>query len=173
MAPLLKTCFQTHVRICKNLKISTHFWKLISWDCDIEHFVVCQVQSKGLPNFGFLRNCQDIFQCVIWRVLGKTGISIEVGRFQYSPLSIDGKIDETQSDCNLHINDDLGQIDNRYVVILGIGINIYPWYRECVSTGAAGAQTCRSLGNHLLHPQILRLLVLCAPADFEAQSSLL
>ena len=151
---------KTHVRICKNLKISTHFWKLISWDCDIEHFVVCRVQSKGLPNFGILRNCQDIFQCVIWRVLGKTGISIEVGRFQYSPLSIDGKIDETQSDCNLHINDDLGQIDNRYVVILGIGINIYPWYRECVSTGAAGAQTCRSLGNHLLHPQILRFLVL-------------
>ena len=168
MAPLLKTCFQTHVRICKNLKISTHFWKLISWDCDIEHFVVCQVQSKWLPNFGFLWNCQDIFQCVIWRVLGKTGISIEVGRFQYSPLSIDGKKDETQSDCNLHINDDLGQIDNRYVVILGIGINIY----ECVSTGAAGAQTCRSLGNHLLHPQILRLWLLLAPTDFEAQSPL-
>ena len=52
----------------------------------------------------------------------KTGISIEVGRLQYSPLSIDGKIDERQSDCNLHINDDLGQIDNRYVVILGISI---------------------------------------------------
>ena len=27
-------------------------------------------------------------------------------------------------------------------------------------TGAAGAQTCRSLGHHLLHPKILRLLVL-------------
>ena len=36
--------------------------------------------------------------------------------------------------------------------------------RECVSTGAAGAQTRRSLGHHLLHPLILRLLVLCAPA---------
>ena len=45
--------------------------------------------------------------------------------------------------------------------------------RECVSTGAAGAHTRRSLGHHLLHPLILRLLVLCAPADFEAQSSLL
>ena len=45
--------------------------------------------------------------------------------------------------------------------------------RECVSTGAAGAQTRISLGRHLLHPLILRLLVLCAPADFEAQSSLL
>ena len=45
--------------------------------------------------------------------------------------------------------------------------------RECVSTGAAGAQTRRSLGHHLLHPLILGLLVLCAPADFEAQSSLL
>ena len=33
-----------------------------------------------------------------------------------------------------------------------------------VSTGAAGAQTRRSLGHHLLHPLILRLLVLCAPA---------
>ena len=46
-------------------------------------------------------------------------------------------------------------------------------HRECVSTGAAGAQTRRSLGHHLLHPLILRLLVLCAPVDFEAQSSLL
>ena len=33
--------------------------------------------------------------------------------------------------------------------------------RECVS---AGARTRRSLGNHLLHPLILRLLVLCASA---------
>ena len=33
--------------------------------------------------------------------------------------------------------------------------------RECVSTGAAGAQ---SLGHHSLHPLILRILVLCAPA---------
>ncbi len=45
--------------------------------------------------------------------------------------------------------------------------------RECVRTGAAGARTRRFLGHHLLHPLILRLLVLCAPADFEAQSSLL
>ena len=37
-------------------------------------------------------------------------------------------------------------------------------HRECVSTGAAGSQTQRSLGHHLLHPLILRLLVLCAPA---------
>ena len=35
-------------------------------------------------------------------------------------------------------------------------------YRECVSTGAAGAGTRRSLGHHLLHPLILRILVLCA-----------
>ena len=45
--------------------------------------------------------------------------------------------------------------------------------RECVSAGAAGARTRRSLGNHLLHPLILRVLVLCAHANFEAQSSLL
>jgi hypothetical protein len=45
--------------------------------------------------------------------------------------------------------------------------------RECVSMGAAGARTCRSLGHHLLHPLILRLLVLCAPANFDAQSSIL
>ena len=32
------------------------------------------------------------------------------------------------------------------------------------STGAVGAQTRRSLGHHFLHPLILRLLVLCAPA---------
>ena len=38
------------------------------------------------------------------------------------------------------------------------------YVRECVSTGAAGAQTRRSSGHHLLHPLILRLLVLCAPA---------
>ena len=50
--------------------------------------------------------------------------------------------------------------------------NIYE-YRECVTTGAAGAQTRRSLGHDLLHPLILRLLELCAPADFEAQGSLL
>ena len=36
--------------------------------------------------------------------------------------------------------------------------------RKCVSTGAAGAQTRRYLGHHLLHLLILRLLVLCAPA---------
>ena len=35
---------------------------------------------------------------------------------------------------------------------------------ECVSMGAVGAQTRRSLGHHLLHPLILRLLVLCVPA---------
>ena len=45
--------------------------------------------------------------------------------------------------------------------------------RECVSMGAAGAQIRRSVGHHLLHPQILRLLVLLKLADFEAQSSLL
>ena len=39
--------------------------------------------------------------------------------------------------------------------------------RECVRTGAAGAQTRRSLGHHLWHPQILRLLVLLKPTDFE------
>jgi hypothetical protein len=33
-------------------------------------------------------------------------------------------------------------------------------YRECVSMGAAGAQTRRSLGHHLLYSQILRLLVI-------------
>ena len=45
-------------------------------------------------------------------------------------------------------------------------------YRECVSTGAAGARTRRFLGHHFLHPLFLRLLVLCAPADFKVQSSL-
>ena len=41
--------------------------------------------------------------------------------------------------------------------------------RECVRAGAAGAGTRRSLGYHLLHPQILRLLVLCAPAVLRPQ----
>ena len=35
--------------------------------------------------------------------------------------------------------------------------------------GPAGARTRRSLGHHLLHSQILMLLVLLATADFEAQ----
>ena len=35
--------------------------------------------------------------------------------------------------------------------------------RECVSAGAVGARTRRSLGHHLLHPLILRLLELCVP----------
>ena len=39
--------------------------------------------------------------------------------------------------------------------------------------GAGGAQSHRSLGHHLLHPQIFRLLVLVLkPADFEAQIEL-
>ena len=37
---------------------------------------------------------------------------------------------------------------------------IFPFFwicnRECVSTGAAGARTLRSLGHNLLHPLILR-----------------
>ena len=41
--------------------------------------------------------------------------------------------------------------------------------RECVRAGAAGSQTRRFLGHHLLHPLILRLLVLCAPADLKTQ----
>ena len=44
--------------------------------------------------------------------------------------------------------------------------------RECVSTGAAGVQTRRSLGHHLLHPLILRLLILSmCTCCFETQSS--
>ena len=34
-----------------------------------------------------------------------------------------------------------------------------------------GARTLRSLGHHLLHPLILRLLVLCAPSDFIEQTA--
>ena len=49
--------------------------------------------------------------------------------------------------------------ENVFVVVKTYIINV----RECVSMGAAGAQTRRSLGHHLLHPLILRLLVLCAP----------
>ena len=50
-----------------------------------------------------------------------------------------------------------------------------PWLflRECVSTTAVGAQIRRSLRHHLLHPLILRLLWLCASANFEAHNSLL
>ena len=49
-------------------------------------------------------------------------------------------------------------------IILNVWSAHYLQIRESVSTGAAGARTRRSLGHHLLHPLILRLLVLCAPA---------
>ena len=42
--------------------------------------------------------------------------------------------------------------------------------RECVSTGATDARTRRSLGHHLLHPLILRLLVLCAPTVLRSRA---
>ena len=53
-----------------------------------------------------------------------------------------------------------------------LGYHFRVYNRKCVSMGAAGARTPRSLRHHLLHSLILRLLVLCALADFEAQSSL-
>ena len=37
--------------------------------------------------------------------------------------------------------------------------------------GAAGARTRISLGHHLLHPLILRLLLLCAPAVWDPELS--
>ena len=40
---------------------------------------------------------------------------------------------------------------NIYIYVFDIKINIF---RECVSTGAAGAQTRRSLGHHLLHTRV-------------------
>ena len=45
-----------------------------------------------------------------------------------------------------------------YIIILEVGTQRLA--RECVRTDAVGALTRRSLGYHLLHPQILRLLVL-------------
>ena len=41
---------------------------------------------------------------------------------------------------------------------------------EYVRAGAAGARTRRSLGHHLLHPLILRLLALCAPAVLQPRA---
>ena len=38
---------------------------------------------------------------------------------------------------------------------------------------STGARMRRSLGHHLLQPQILKLLLLMKPADFDAQNSLL
>ena len=60
-----------------------------------------------------------------------------------------------------------GQVTNvhrKFTLKVSFFCNLLILFRECVSTGAAGAQTRRSLGYHLLHPLILRLLVLCAPA---------
>ena len=42
--------------------------------------------------------------------------------------------------------------------------------RECVRAGAAGARTRRTLGHHLLHPLILKPLVLCAPAVLRSRA---
>ena len=67
-------------------------------------------------------------------------------------------------------------LNYRTHAIITHGLNIfYPLFifRECVSAGVAGARTHRFLGHHLWHPLFLRLLVLCAPADFKVQSSLL
>ena len=51
-----------------------------------------------------------------------------------------------------------------WLIIILLGDKHTTLHRECVSMGAAGARTRRSLGHHLLHSLILRLLVLCAPA---------
>ena len=59
------------------------------------------------------------------------------------------------SECKLRL---------KKVVIDEIQLSKNTRYRECVRAGAAGARTRRSLGHQLLHPLILRLLVLCAPA---------
>ena len=40
---------------------------------------------------------------------------------------------------------------------LNANVTYFMLNRKCVSTGAAGARTLRSLGHHLLHPRILRL----------------
>ena len=45
--------------------------------------------------------------------------------------------------------------------------------RECVNTGAAGAQTRRSLGHHLLHPLILRPRALFYRTDCTRRSKFL
>ena len=64
-------------------------------------------------------------------------------------------------------------VEKQYYELVGFQTMVILDPRECIRAGAAGARTHRSLGHHLLHPLILRILVLCAPADFEAQSSLL
>ena len=45
--------------------------------------------------------------------------------------------------------------------------------RECVSTGAAGARTRRFLEHHLLHPLILRLLVLLSSFSYKTGTAVL
>ena len=66
------------------------------------------------------------------------------------------------------VHQKLGMIlENKVVQKLKFEICFYKKrspYRKCISTIAASARTRRSLGHHLLHPLILRLLVLCAPA---------
>ena len=54
----------------------------------------------------------------------------------------------------------------RWIDVNGRNPNGNVQLRECVSMGAVGAQTRRSFGHHLLHLQILRLLVLLKLADF-------
>ena len=54
--------------------------------------------------------------------------------------------------------------------VIGVKKSGVEKYRECVRAGAAGARTRRSLGHHLLHPLILRLLALCAPAVLQPRA---
>ena len=72
----------------------------------------------------------------------------------------------------IKLNIDLETDEKKSTLILCM--HLHTMYRECVSMGAAGAQTHRSLGHHLLHPKTLRIFkVLLATGDFEDQSSLL
>ena len=56
-------------------------------------------------------------------------------------------------------------IQSRYKVsslhnsFISVDFGLLNEFRECVRAGAAGSQTLRFLGHHLLHPLILRLLV--------------
>ena len=74
--------------------------------------------------------------------------------------------------CFCHISKHFTFLNLKIWILVVFRAVLAKGHRECVRAGAAGAGTRRSLGHHLLHLLILRLLVLCAPAEFEAQSSL-
>ena len=85
----------------------------------------------------------------------------QVGTCSFLSLAIhrNRHIKLNSSSCSVHFgNENFLTTIERVEQLSGENMNLgnVNKCRECVSTGAAGARTRRSLGHHLLHPLILR-----------------